>query len=118
MLQLASCEEILIAKIPAQNPWELAAWIPMGGFNSCPAPEVQVAVFRYWHEKYGAIPALVTHDTWQMTLSKPPSNEEDAEVLAKEHCAFCADTITQGEVTIRELAGELKGSTVWGFWWD
>jgi hypothetical protein len=26
--------ELIIAKIPAKNPWELAAWIPMGGYNS------------------------------------------------------------------------------------
>ena len=29
--------ELIIAKIPAKNPWELAAWLPMGGFNDCPA---------------------------------------------------------------------------------
>ncbi|MDR0434129.1 MAG: hypothetical protein LBH21_03580 [Gracilibacteraceae bacterium] len=25
--------ELIIAKIPAKNPWELAAWVPMDGYN-------------------------------------------------------------------------------------
>ena len=43
--------EIILAKIPTTKPWELAAWIPMGGFNDCPMPDVQVAVMKYWFEK-------------------------------------------------------------------
>jgi hypothetical protein len=111
-------EEGIIAKIPAENPWELAAWIPMGGFNECPTPAQQVAVFRYWHEKYGAVPAVVAYDTWQMTVTKPPSAEEEAEALAKEQFAFCADIVTQGTDTIRGLASGLLNSPMWFFWWD
>lgn len=63
--------EIIIAKIPVKNPWELAAWIPMGGFNDCPTVEEQIAVFQYWYEKYFAIPAVVTFDMWELKLTKP-----------------------------------------------
>jgi hypothetical protein len=118
MMDYSSCEEIIIAKIPTNNPWELAAWIPMGGFNDCPAPSEQVAVFRYWYEVYGAIPAVVTYDTWQLTLTKPPLTKEHAEELAKEHFAFCIDSVFQGSETIRGLASSLKDSTTWFFWWD
>ena len=75
-----SSGEEIIAKIPTENPWELAAWLPMGGYNACPMPAEQVAVFRYWHEKYRAVPAVVSYDTLYMTLERPPSTEEDAEV--------------------------------------
>jgi len=118
MLSYMPCQEVIIAKIPTENPWELAAWIPMGGFNFCPSPEKQVAVFRYWHEKYGAVPAVVTSDIWELTLTKPPLTEEEAEALAKEHFAFCSDAVAQGPETIRGLASMLKGSTMWFFWWD
>jgi len=110
--------EIIIAKIPAKNPWELAVWMPMGGFNDCPMPEEQAAVFRYWYERYGAIPAAVTYDTWQIVLTKPPLTKDEAEALAKEQFAFCSDIIYQGAETIRELASALKNSTTWVFWWD
>ena len=113
-----SYQEVLIAKIPTENPWELAAWIPMGGFNACPMPEEQVAVFHYWYEKYGAIPAVVTSDIWEMKLDKPPVTDEEAEALAKEHYFFCGDVVWQGTQTIRRLASILKNATIWYFWWD
>ena len=84
----------------------------MGGFNSCPSPAEQVAVFRYWHERYGAVPGVVSYDEWELELTKPPLNYEDAEVLAKEHFAFCEDRVVQagkGNDTIRALASALKG---------
>ena len=113
--------ELIIAKIPATNPWELAAWLPMGGFNECPAPAEQVAVFKYWYAKYGAIPGVVTGDNWEMELTRPPLTNEDAEALAEEQFAFCEDIVVQaaaGWDTIRARASSLKGSTTWFFWWD
>ena len=110
--------EIIIAKIPAENPWELAIWMPMGGFNDCPLPEEQAAVFRYWNDKYGAVPVAVSYDTWQMKLTNPPMSEEEAELLAKEYYAFCPDAVEQGMETIRELASTLINSSMWFFWWD
>ena len=118
MLGIEPNEEAIIAKIPTKNPWELAAWIPMGGFNECPLPEEQVAVFRHWYEKYEAVPAVVSYDTWQMTLAKPPLSDEEAEALAKEQFAFCPDVVLQGTETIRALASTVKNSPAWFFWWD
>jgi hypothetical protein len=115
--------EIILAKIPTTKPWELAAWVPMGGFNDCPSPAEQVAVFRRWHERYGAVPDLVTYDVWELELrGKAPVNDnESAEALAKEQFAFCYDIVMQageGFNKIRGLANRLKGSSVWYFWWD
>ena len=113
--------EILMVKIPVKNPWEIAAWIPMGGFNDCPEPAAQTAVFRYWYEKYGAVPALVTYDIWEMRVENPPETEEEAESLAKEQFAFCYDIVMQASAgwdRIRALASTLKNSSTWYFWWD
>ena len=118
MLLYNSRQEVIIAKIPTENPWELAAWIPMGGYNACPMPEEQAAVFKYWHEKYGAVPADITYDVWEMMLTRPPVTDEEAETLAKEQFAFCEDSVFQGAQTIRRLASFLKNSTTWFFWWD
>ena len=49
-------KKIIIAKIPTDKPWEVAAWVPMGGFNDCPMPEEQVAVFKYWYENMELLP--------------------------------------------------------------
>jgi hypothetical protein len=114
-------KEILMVKIPVKNPWEIAAWIPMGGFNDCPSPAEQTAVFKYWYEKYKAVPAVVTYDVWEMKTDNPPKNEEEAEILAREQFAFCYDIVMQassGWDTIRALASTLKNSSSWYFWWD
>jgi hypothetical protein len=113
--------ELIIAKIPAKNPWDLAAWLPMGGFNDCPSPAEQTAVFQYWFEKYGAVPGAVTYDEWELKLTRPPVTDEEAEALAKEHFAFCYDVVAQassGWNTLRGRASALKNSTAWYFWWD
>ncbi|MDR6880496.1 DUF4253 domain-containing protein [Bacillus sp. 3255] len=111
-------QTIIIAKIPAIKPWEVAAWIPMGGFNSCPLPEEQVAVFKYWYEKYGARPGLVTHDVWELLVEKPPKTQEESEFLAWEQFGFCGDIVWQGVGTVNSLAGLLINSPRWYFWWD
>ena len=117
----APYNEILMVKIPVKNPWEIAAWIPMGGFNDCPEPAAQAAVFRYWYEKYKAVPAVVTYDVWELKAENPPKTEEEAESLAKEQFSFCYDIVMQaarGWDRIRALASTLKNSSAWYFWWD
>ncbi len=112
---------LILAKIPVQNPWEAAAWLPMGGFNDCPSPEEQVAVFHYWYDKYGAVPAVLTYDNWEMEAHNPPRGLPEAEILAREQFAFCYDRVMQGAndmANIRSLASELVNSTTWYFWWD
>ncbi|MFD3445707.1 DUF4253 domain-containing protein [Microbacteriaceae bacterium 4G12] len=111
-------KKIIIAKIPTDKPWEVAAWVPMGGFNDCPLPEEQVAVFKHWYEKYGAIPALVTSDVWELFVEKPPKTQEESENLAWEQFGFCGDIVWQGVGTVNSLAGTLINSSIWYFWWD
>jgi hypothetical protein len=115
--------EIILAKIPTTKPWELAAWVPMGGFNDCPSPAEQVAVFRRWHERYGAVPDLVSYDVWELELrgKEALKDNANAEALAREQFAFCYDIVMQaagGYNSIRGLANRLRGSSVWYFWWD
>ncbi|MDR1541147.1 MAG: DUF4253 domain-containing protein [Clostridiales bacterium] len=110
--------QLVVAKIPTEKPWEAAAWIPLGGYNECPAPEEQVAVYRHWFEKYGAIPAAASYDIWELYVEQPVKSEAEAQALALEQCSFCPDIIWQGMGSINALAGSLIDSTVWFFWWD
>jgi hypothetical protein len=111
-------ETIIIAQIPTDKPWELAAWVPMGGWNECPSPLEQVAVFKYWHEKFGALPAVVRGDTWEMYVEKPVASEDAAVELAWEQFSFCLDVVFQGAESINALASTLLNSHFWYFWWD
>ncbi len=112
-------DDTLLLKIPAKYPWEMIAWLPMGGWNECPSPEEMIAVCKYWFEAYGAIPAVFTHDVMEFYAPKKLNNADSLEV-AKEHYAFCVDRIDQGTRTgkLSELSAGLKNSKVWYFWWD
>ena len=112
-------EDTLLLKIPVQHPWEIIAWIPMGGWNECPAPEEMISICKYWYEAYGAIPAVFTHDVMEFYAPKKLNGADSLEV-AKEHYAFCVDRVDQGTrtYTLSELAVGLQDSDTWYFWWD
>ncbi len=108
-------DDLILAKIPTTRPWEVFAWVPFGGWNECPPPDMMMAVCKHWYEKYGAVPATISHDT--LEFSAKPVNSKQAKQLAREHCAFCPEIILQGGY-IGEVIDELTKSTVWFFWWD
>ena len=108
---------VVLAEIPIKNPWEVFAWLPFGGWNECPANEEHMAVAKYWFEKYGAIPALMTHDVLEYSLPAPVSQERAMEV-AWEQFTYCSDIVEQGVGTIGRLADGLTKSHYWYFWWD
>lgn len=110
-------KECILAKIPTKNPWEVFAWIPFGGWNECPTPDVMLAVGRHWYEKYNAIPAVITHDVLELS-AQPLLNNEMAMGVALEQFAFCPDLVFQGVESVGRLAGMLTKSSVWYFWWD
>ncbi len=114
-----TCETIL-AKIPAVNPWEIFAWLPMGGWNDCPDTKEMIAVSKYWYESYGAVPAAISHDELEFYIEKPVKDKAEAQKLALEQYAFCPDRVEQCEEdgSIGKLADSLTKSDVWYFWWD
>jgi len=112
-------DRIIIAKIPTCNPWEVAAWIPnMAGGNEFPLPEEQIAIFKHWYEKYGAVPTIAHFDIWELYVENPVQTQEAAVDLAWEQFSFCSDVVHQGVGTVKALASALLDSNVWYFWWD
>lgn len=111
--------DTLLLEVPVKNPWEIIAYLPMGGWNECPAPEDMAAICKYWYEKYKAVPAAFTHDVMEF-YAPLGLNGVDSLEAAKEHYAFCLDRIDQGTRTgtLSELAAGLEHSKVWYFWWD
>ncbi len=110
-------KECILAKIPVDKPWEVLARLPFGGWNECPDPETMVSVAKYWYERYGVIPAVISHDTLELA-ARPIPDKGAAMGAALEHLAFCQDVIFQGYGTLGSLADSITGSFVWYFWWD
>ena len=107
-----------LLEIPTLNPWETVVYVPFGGWNACPGPADMAAVCRVWYEKYGAVPAVITHDTLEFLLDKPVEAKE-AECLAARQYIFCTDRVDQcGCGTLGCLIDSLMKSKIWYFWWD
>lgn len=108
---------VLLAEIPADNPWEIFAYLPFGGWNDCPDTRGMMAAAKTWYERYGAMPAVVMCDTLQFAVPEP-IDETQALPLAWEQYAWCPDIVEQGCGSVDALAAGLRKSTVWFFWWD
>lgn len=111
-------EDVILFKIPVKNPWEVVAWLPMGGWNECPPADEMMAVAKYWYEKYGAVIATMGHDTVEFYVEHKVEDADAAMELAKEMYGFCPDCVDQGVGSIAELYAGIRKSNVWFFWWD
>jgi len=110
--------EVTIVLVPTPNSWEVPAWLMFGGWNECPIPEVQVALLKFWHEKYGAEIVGISHDVMELEVTRPPKERQAALALAREQFVFCQDIVTQGAGSVDALAATLLNGKVWYFWWD
>ena len=109
--------DIMIAEVPVHEPWQVFAYLPVGGWNECPDFKEHMAVAKYWYEKYGATIAGISNDTVEYVLPHPVS-ETEAKELAKEQFAYCTDNIYQGFDNLATRALASTKATVWYFWWD
>lgn len=108
---------LILAKVPVKGPWEVFAYLPFGGWNSCPDTVRLMTTAKYWFEQYGAVPAVISHDTLEFDLPSPVSRENALE-LAAEQYSFCSDVDEGSGWHLGVLADTLCRSTVWHFWWD
>jgi len=115
---LSNVPLVHIGLAPTVTPWHLPAYLRFGGWNDCPPPSAHVAMFKYWYEKYGAVPVNMTHDVVEMYVAKPIRSKEEAISVAEEHFWYCTDIVMQGTETIEALAATLLDANQWYFWWD
>ncbi|MED9948362.1 MAG: DUF4253 domain-containing protein [Peptacetobacter hiranonis] len=111
--------EILIAEIPVENPWEIFAYIPFGGWNDCPGNEDIMSISKYWFEKYGAIPFAISHNTLEYIVEKPVDDEEKIR-FTEEFYAFCPDSVDKymESFNIDKLAKKIYKNKLWNFQWN
>jgi len=107
---------LILAKIPVKDPWELFAYLPFGNWNECPGTRSLMSIAKYWFDRYGAVPAVMTHDELEFLVPDPVSKEKAMEVAVEQY-GFCPD-MDQNFDELGALADTLRQSTVWYFWWD
>ncbi len=111
--------EMLLLQIPTNDPADIPAYLPFGGWNDCPDAETQLAFTHYWREKYGAIPAALDGaDCLEFLVERPVTDPVEAKNLAVEQFAFCSDLPFQVFEDVEQLAEFIHQSRQWYFWWD
>lgn len=113
-------DEMLLVRVPVDEPWKIFAWLPMGDWNNCPFNEGLMAVAKRWYEAYGAIPAIITDNELEFYVPRPVNDKKVAMQLAWEHYAICPECVHQSKSndTIGKRADALRQSKVWYFGWD
>ena len=111
-------DNVILVKVPTTKPYEVLAYFGMGGYNACPFPAEQVAVAKYWYEKYGAVPAAITYDEIEFYVERPVLTFEEAKKLAIEQYAFCYGLLWECYDTLDELASAIYKNVHWYFWWS
>lgn len=111
--------EMLLLQIPTDNPADIPAYLPFGGWNDCPDAETMLAFTHYWREKYGAIPAALDGaDCLEFLVERPVTDPVEAKNLAVEQFAFCSDLPFQVFEDVEQLTEFIHESRQWYFWWD
>ncbi|MEU9196193.1 DUF4253 domain-containing protein [Streptomyces hundungensis] len=104
------------ALVPARRSADIPAAIGWGGslhHEQDVAP--LCAVLRSWEDRFGVRVVGLTPDHLTVSVAAPPSDEEEALVLAAEHFAFCPEAIADD---LPEHANSLIGKGSWAFRWD
>ena len=111
--------EMLLLQIPTDDPADIPAYLPFGGWNDCPNAETQLAFTHYWREKYGAIPAALDNaDCLEFLVERPVTDPLEAKKVAVEQFAFCSDLPFQVFEDFEQLTEFIHQSRQWYFRWD
>lgn len=111
--------EMLLLQIPTDDPADIPAYLPFGGWNDCPNAETQLAFTHYWREKYGAIPAALDGaDCLEFLVERPVADPLEAKKVAVEQFAFCSNLPFQVFEDFEQLTEFIHQSRQWYFWWD
>jgi len=109
--------EVVIGKVPARNSFEVPAVLGFGGWKSCPPPHEHIALFRRWHQHFGASIVAVVGSMIELEVARPPLDHDAAEMLAMEHLLYCPGFVRPEDETLADIASTLLFSTVWTFAW-
>ncbi|TDQ61173.1 uncharacterized protein DUF4253 [Actinomycetospora succinea] len=112
-----------LALVRVSRPADIPAVVGWGGACNYPHQDnVRLsAVLRSWEERFGAVLSVMTTSTLELSVAFPPTTQEEAELVASEHFAFCPDQVDpqNGVVyTPRSYGEKIRSATRWRFWWD
>ena len=119
-LYCASEEECTFALVlvPAENIWELPAWLPTGGMREdIPDLTTQIVTFRHWYNQHGMLPVYMDDESWEICLTQAPKTRLRRLQFSLELCTFCP---MYGDSLFSCLMEDFYGSSetdYYACWW-
>lgn len=104
----------VLALIPTEKPYELLAWIPIGGFNWCPLPEYQMAFAKHLFECYGARLMEISDVSMDYYVPNALTNIQDVINVSRDLITFDDDWYEDMSVAPENIYGKRR----WHLWWD
>jgi hypothetical protein len=77
-----------------------------------------VAVLRSWEDRFGVRLVQFGFDSLELSVAAPPTTTTEAQHLAAEHFALCAENDGYESGALARYAEELIGAQQWSFWWE
>jgi hypothetical protein len=117
-----SFPDCYLALVPTKDSWQIPAYLPFGNFGDCPPPEVHVAIWKYWHELYGAKIQLMNRNRLEFQLHLPYDDDFDREEarnleLARQGILYCPNLL-RGELTSLDRVAAAASYDHWKFCWQ
>jgi hypothetical protein len=115
-----TAETAVMLFVPTASCFEVPAHLLFGGFNSCPPPEVHIAMLRSMQTRYEARLLLMDSGTIEIVVSHRPANREEALCLAKDFTTYAEsfEGTAYNKQSEAHIAAYLLASDYWAFWWD
>lgn len=104
--------DVQIVLLPRAEPWAAPAYIGSYAAAFC-APDLHPALFRRWHEQFGAEPAANWDTMQQLVVRRPPTTLAEAWEVARAMRLLWPDTTMLSGVAVREHARDLVGRDRW-----
>jgi hypothetical protein len=111
-------KRVVLGLVATNLGWQIPAYLSFGGWNDCPLAEEHAWFHHQWEAEYGAQVAVVTHDTIETMVPRPPTTRAAAIALARQQFDYCEDIVKQSVGSVGALAGGLLDCPFWYFWWD
>lgn len=108
---------VYIAVLTGADATEAPARLLWGDWNDVPDSATLVAALRSWRTRYGAELVGISHDTWSLSVARPPQDRDEALGLAREMVAVCPDLLDETRTLQGQAALTLENDW-WNFWWD
>lgn len=109
------CSLLLVKSLES---WHVPAHLAFGAWNECPPSYVHVAALKRWNAAQAAEIVSITRDSFYTRVQNPVESFDLAMALAEEHYAYCPDLVHQSDGSLKGLAQEILGASIWSFWWN